>query len=85
MWYTNKNHAAYIKGWKNRAEFLKEDNRLLMRAISQSQKAADYILNLDKEGNPAYLKNLKFEENKEEKPKRNLKQKTSPQAKMQRK
>lgn len=35
------NSAAYIRGWLNR---FKSDNRLVVRAAAQAQKAADYIL-----------------------------------------
>lgn len=61
MWHTNKNHAAYLKGWNSALTHIKEDNRFVMRAATQAQKATDFILQPDKEGNPAYLKTLKVE------------------------
>jgi antirestriction protein ArdC len=39
---TLPNSAAYIKGW---LEALKNDKRLILKAASQAQAAADYILN----------------------------------------
>jgi antirestriction protein ArdC len=38
---TLENSAAYIAGWR---KALKADNRLVISAASQGQKAADYIL-----------------------------------------
>ena len=59
MWYNNKNHAAYLKGWNSAIKEAKNDNKFLMRAASLAQQATDYILALDKDGNPAFLKKLK--------------------------
>ena len=58
MWYNNKNHAAYLKGWNSAIKESKNDNKFLMRAASLAQQATDYILALDKDGNPAFLKKL---------------------------
>ncbi|MFY7671609.1 ArdC family protein [Tenacibaculum sp. MEBiC06402] len=58
IWRTEKNHAEYIKGWKSVIKDIKKDNRLILRASSAAQKAADYILQRDKDGNPLYLKKL---------------------------
>ena len=58
MWYNNKNHAAYLKGWNSAIKETKNDNKFLMRAASLAQQATDYILTLDKDGNPAFLKKL---------------------------
>ena len=38
---TIEDHASYLKSWISK---LKEDNKLLISAASQAQKAADYIL-----------------------------------------
>jgi len=59
MWHTNKNHAGYLKSWNSVLTQIEEDNRFVMRAASQAQKAADFILQPDKDGNPIYLKTLK--------------------------
>ena len=59
MWYNNKNHAAYLKGWNSAIKEAQNDNKFLMRADSLAQQATDYILALDKDGNPAFLKKLK--------------------------
>lgn len=59
LWYQQKNHAEYLKGWKSALKHIKEDNRLLMRAASAGQKAAEFILQPDAEGNPKYLKEIK--------------------------
>ncbi len=58
MWVTNKNHAEYIKNWNNILTRAKDDNRFIMRAASAAQKAADYILDRDNDGVPAYRKSL---------------------------
>lgn len=58
MWYNNKNHAAYLKGWNSAIKESQKDNKFLMRAASLAQQATDYILALDKDGNPAFLKKL---------------------------
>ena len=69
MWYNNKNHASYLKGWNSAIKEAENDNKFLMRAASLAQAATDYILNLDAAGQPAFLS--KYEKpNKAEKPKK---------------
>ena len=69
MWYNNKNHAAYLKGWNSAIKEAENDNKFLMKAASLAQAATDYILNLDATGQPAFLS--KYEKpNKAEKPKK---------------
>ena len=58
MWYNNKNHAAYLKGWNSAIKEAKNDNKFLMRAASLAQQSTDYILNLNPAGQPAFLKKL---------------------------
>ena len=54
------NSAKYLKGWNSRlVKSMKEDNRFYFRAASASQAAADYMLDRDKNGNPAYLKTIR--------------------------
>lgn len=67
MWHNNKNHAAYLKGWNRALVHLKKDNRFLMRAASEAQKAADFVLQFDLLGEPKYMKGLKKELDKKEK------------------
>lgn len=56
---TIQENAAYLKGWHLALiELMKEDNKAIFRASSKAQKAADFILNRDKEGVPAYQKEL---------------------------
>ena len=43
---TIENSAAYIAGWKKK---LKEDEKIIVRAAAQAQKAADFILNENNE------------------------------------
>lgn len=43
---TISNNAAYLKSWLG---VLKEDNKAIVRAANQAQKAADYILNFSVE------------------------------------
>ncbi|MDP2687515.1 MAG: zincin-like metallopeptidase domain-containing protein [Aequorivita sp.] len=53
------NSAAYLKGWNSKLiDSMTEDNRFYFRAASASQAAADYILNRDKKGVPAYQKQV---------------------------
>jgi len=59
MWYNNKNHAAYLKGWNSAIKEAQNDNKFLMRTASLAQQATDYILNLNPAGQPAFLKKLK--------------------------
>src|SRR5690606_4592589 len=58
IWSTDKNHAEYLKNWHNVLGVIKEDNRFLMRAASDAQKACDFILQPDKDGNPLFLKEI---------------------------
>jgi len=52
-----KNNSAYIKSWaKGVRKALQKDNKAIFTAAAQSQKAADYILDFDKNGDPAYWK-----------------------------
>ena len=55
MWYTNKNHAVYLKNWNSAIKEAENDNKFLMRAASLAQAATDYILNLNPAGLPAFL------------------------------
>ena len=55
MWYNNKNHAAYLKGWNSAIKEAENDNKFLMKAASLAQAATDYILNLNAAGQPAFL------------------------------
>ena len=64
MWYNNKNHAAYLKGWNGAIKEAENDNKFLMKAASLAQAATDYILNLDATGQPAFLS--KYEKTKPE-------------------
>ncbi|WP_448826740.1 ArdC family protein, partial [Capnocytophaga bilenii] len=78
MWYNNKNHAAYLKGWNSAIKEAENDNKFLMKAASLAQAATDYILNLDAAGQPAFLS--KYEKpNKAEKPKKKA-EKPKPKA-----
>ena len=45
---TLNNSAAYIQGW---LKALKDDKKLVIMAAAQAQKAADYILRVNKETN----------------------------------
>ena len=69
IWHNNKNHTAYLKGWNEALAIAKTDTRFLMRAATQAQKAADFVLQYDKEGYPAYYRELKLKIGTDEKPK----------------
>lgn len=57
--HTLRNGASYIKNWYNvLLKILKEDNRFIFKASTQAQKAADFILQPDKNGVPKFLKEL---------------------------
>ncbi len=68
LWHRNKNHAAYIKNWNSALTHIEDDTQFIMRACTQAQKVADFILQPDEDHNPLYLKDLK--ELIKEKPKR---------------
>lgn len=70
IWYNQKNHAEYLKNWNSVLTHAKEDNRFIMRAASKAQEAADFILNQDKNGVPAYQNSLKSESVKKPDPKK---------------
>ena len=70
MWYNNKNHAAYLKGWNSAIKEAENDNKFLMKAASLAQAATDYILNLDAAGQPAFLSKYEKTNKKVEKPKK---------------
>ena len=69
LWYNNKNHAAYLKGWNNVIEEAENDNKFIMQAAAAAQKATDYILNLDANGQPAFLSQYEKPKKKDEKTK----------------
>ena len=70
MWYTNKNHAVYLKNWNSAIKEAENDNKFLMKAASLAQAATDYILNLDAAGQPAFLSKYEKTNKKVEKPKK---------------
>ncbi|RDI07035.1 zincin-like metallopeptidase domain-containing protein [Flavobacterium sp. AG291] len=59
IFHTAKNSAAYLKGWNSALTFLQEDNRFLMRAATQAQAIADYILQYDSKGDPKYFLDIR--------------------------
>lgn len=62
MFFTNKNHAGYLKGWnESLLTVLENDNRFLMKASSQAQKLADFVLQPDANGNFKFLKDVNTE------------------------
>ena len=69
LWYNNKNHAAYLKGWNNVIEEAENDSKFIMQAAAAAQKATDHILNLDANGQPAFLSQYEKPKKKAEKTK----------------
>lgn len=65
IFHTAKNSAAYLKGWNSALAFMQDDNRFLMRAATQAQYIADYILQYDSKGDPKYFTDIR----KKDKPK----------------
>lgn len=59
IWHTNKNHAAYLKGWNSVLTQLQDDNKFIMRASTLAQKLSDYVLQFDTKGDPKYFKDIK--------------------------
>jgi len=52
-----KNNASYIKGWATAVKKeLKKDNKAIFIASGQAQKACDYILDRDENGDPKFWK-----------------------------
>lgn len=69
--YTMKNSLAYVKGWRqNLLIILKEDNKFVFRAATQSQKAVDFLL----EGFE-FVKKSKVQEKTKEEAKKEIKPK----------
>lgn len=73
IWHSDKNHAEYLKNWLSVLKFAEDDKKFLMRAASQAQKSTDFILNLNKDNEPAFYKDLmklvRSESKKKEEPK----------------
>ncbi len=67
-WNTNKNHAAYLKGWNNALTEIEKDTKFVMKAATQAQKIADFVLQFDQNSNPKYLKDVKKKELKNNAP-----------------
>jgi hypothetical protein len=62
LFKTREQSAAYLKNWNERlVEAMKEHNKFFFRAASRSQEAADYILDRDADGVPAYQSDLEVE------------------------
>ena len=76
MWYNNKNHASYLKGWNSAIKEAENDNKFLMKAASLAQAATDYILNLNPAGLPAFLSKYEKLNKKAEKTKPEAKKAT---------
>jgi len=52
-----KNNATYIKGWASKVKkALQKDNKAIFKASSDAQKACDFILDRDKDGEPKFWK-----------------------------
>ncbi|MEX2404087.1 MAG: zincin-like metallopeptidase domain-containing protein, partial [Balneolales bacterium] len=67
LFKTIDNSTAYLQSFGQRLiKQMEENNRFFFRASSRAQEAADYILDRDQEGTPAYLKNLSLEETRDE-------------------
>ena len=58
MWRNNNNHSEYIAGWKKALKHLKDDNKLLISAASDAQKASDFILQNDAKGVPEFINKI---------------------------
>lgn len=69
LFHTIDNSTAYLQGFRGRLlKQLEEDNRFFFRASSRAQEAADFILDRDSNGVPAYMKNLDLTDQPNEHP-----------------
>jgi len=69
LFQVRDNSAKYLKGWNSRlVKAMKDDNRFFFRASSKAQAGADYILDRNKNGVPAYQNSIKNGSTKKEKP-----------------
>ncbi|MFT5821218.1 MAG: antirestriction protein ArdC [Crocinitomix sp.] len=60
LYYTFENSASYLKGWiQSLTAEMKKDNKFFFRASSKAQAAADFILDRNAKGIPAYHKKIK--------------------------
>ena len=60
LYHTINNSSAYLKGWmEGLVDVMSEDNTFFMKAAGKAQAGADFILQPDKNGVPAYLKPTK--------------------------
>lgn len=59
LFHTIENSAKYLRGWNTKlVGKLKEDNKFFFKAAASAQKGANYILNFNSKGEPAYYKGL---------------------------
>lgn len=59
LFHTRDQSAKYLSHYMGKLKkIMKDDNRFFFRAASASQAAADHILDRDKDGIPAYIKQL---------------------------
>lgn len=75
IWHTNRNHAEYIKNWNGALTHMKDDNKFIMRACTEAQKVADFVLQFEN-GDPKYFDYLKKKIEQETKEKKPAKKKT---------
>lgn len=80
LFSTRENSAKYLAGWNKRlVSAMKNDNKFFIKAAASAQKGSNYILDLDKDDVPAYLKDIKIKPAKEPKkeiPKKQVNKKT---------
>ena len=59
LFRTIKDNAAYLKGYRDAlVREMKDDNKFFFRAASRAQAAADYILDRNEKGIPAYREDM---------------------------
>lgn len=64
LFSTRENSAKYLASWNKRLiTLLESDNKAIFKAAAAAQKAADYILDKDTEGVPAFYASKKIESN----------------------
>lgn len=59
LWHTHGDHEKYIKNWLLAISLMQKDNTLLMRSATKAQKAVDYLLQVNSEGEPKFYEELK--------------------------
>lgn len=82
LFRTLENSAKYLRGWNSKlVGKLQEDNKFFFKASASAQKASNYILDLNDNGEPAYRKFFDVKEETKPNKKKNAQTRTKPKNK----